>query len=340
MFNLKKLLAFTLIAALLLTVFAACGTKPPAEGTTTLLETLTAEESSTMDESQTQPTIPPPGQYSVMTKGDSLNMRSGPGQENDVTAKIPNGTVVPLYGVVEGWGHVSYKGVSGWVSLDYLQPYTDKGNLIETMPTAEVEALNQFFHPFAFDKERRLAALKTDIDIIRFGVHWANMSTGQGATDLFDRPKAEVEKIVKRYFDVKTINHEAVGDNGFAVPSYKDGFYNSGSAQGWEGYEWYNTTDLRANGDGTYTAKLDLFFYMFNESMPEKMEAFLSERRYLNYSDWKLPPGIEIIDGDEYDAICRLSSNTVVLKKITYEGQQTWQITAINGWDIPKNLLA
>ena len=77
-----------------------------------------------------------------------LNMRSGAGTSYSIVASIPNNVTLTVTKVQKGldgytWGYTSYKGINGWVALDYCvfvsssqpttaQPTTEK---ITTQPT-------------------------------------------------------------------------------------------------------------------------------------------------------------------------------------------------------------
>lgn len=60
------------------------------------------------------------GYCKVKTEGDNLNIRSGAGTNFDVKGSIPNGTALAIQGVSGGWLKVTYKGVTGYVSSDYV----------------------------------------------------------------------------------------------------------------------------------------------------------------------------------------------------------------------------
>lgn len=62
----------------------------------------------------------PVGVYTVMVdEGSVLNIRGGASTAYAITGKIPNGAVVPVTKLSNGWGYTTYNGVQGWVSLDY-----------------------------------------------------------------------------------------------------------------------------------------------------------------------------------------------------------------------------
>ncbi len=61
------------------------------------------------------------GYCAVDTEGDNLNIRAGAGTQFDILGSIPDGTVVAIEGVTDGWLKVTYKGVTGYISTDYVK---------------------------------------------------------------------------------------------------------------------------------------------------------------------------------------------------------------------------
>jgi len=205
----------------------------------------------------------------------------------------------------------------------------EKQDQLEVMSSEEYQNLNKFFDAFAFFNP--LQGIKTEEDVLSFGI-W-RYQDGMGE---FSIPKEKVEKELSRYFGVVEINHDAVGENDMAIPSYKEGFYNSGGGVGWITENWCNVSELTNNGDGTYTAIVSLYEY---EGFVSGME--LNFNRYDKVENWTLLEGQEIVDdGNSWDDgnIHRIATDTVILKPYKYNGEDTWQIININGWDIPKSL--
>ena len=54
------------------------------------------------------------------SSGGNLNLRPGPAASGAVLARIPNGTVLPVYGSYQGWYVVRYAGKLGYVSSNYV----------------------------------------------------------------------------------------------------------------------------------------------------------------------------------------------------------------------------
>lgn len=60
------------------------------------------------------------GNGKVKLSSGTLNLRSGPSTKHSCLASIPNGTVLPLLGESDGWYQVTYIGITGYVSGDYI----------------------------------------------------------------------------------------------------------------------------------------------------------------------------------------------------------------------------
>ena len=61
------------------------------------------------------------GYYGVVEAGgDGLMLRNGPDSDYEFLSVVPDGTEIEILDVEDGWGYVSYDGVEGWVSLDYV----------------------------------------------------------------------------------------------------------------------------------------------------------------------------------------------------------------------------
>lgn len=114
----------------------ASGTEPGAAALSSGRTEQTQAAPSTQPETTTGPptttlppfipsNAPPPGSgelYKVATLGSPLRIRTGPGTDYPVAGNIPNGSLITVELVMEKWAYVTYLGVTGWCSLDYLQP--------------------------------------------------------------------------------------------------------------------------------------------------------------------------------------------------------------------------
>jgi len=59
--------------------------------------------------------------FGTVSAEGGLTLRDGPGSDNDDLTIIPDGTQIAIEEVQDGWGRVEYDGMSGWVSLDYVE---------------------------------------------------------------------------------------------------------------------------------------------------------------------------------------------------------------------------
>lgn len=63
-----------------------------------------------------------PGIYAVNSSSGILNLRSGPSTSYSSLTTIPSGTLLAISEASGDWGWVVYKGKSGWISLNYVEP--------------------------------------------------------------------------------------------------------------------------------------------------------------------------------------------------------------------------
>jgi hypothetical protein len=212
---------------------------------------------------------------------------------------------------------------------------TSNQNLIDTMSSEEIVKLNKFFEPFCYFVT--LKYIKDPADVFIFGMQKYHDGKGE-----YSVAEELVEENIKRYFTVETIDHESVGfDEEFGVELYKDGNYFSGGGIGAVTTEWYNVYDFRKNSDGTYTAKL---YYLYWEGAVSDGTLELPENYYDRIDRWDMGD-FEIVENiDNADTytdpkiIQILSDNTVVLSPYTVDGEESWRIESINGFEIPKDL--
>ena len=60
------------------------------------------------------------GKYVVKTNGGKLNLRSSASSSGTVLTTIPNGTLVNITEISNGFGKTTYKSYTGWISMSYL----------------------------------------------------------------------------------------------------------------------------------------------------------------------------------------------------------------------------
>lgn len=80
----------------------------------------------------------------VQTDGAALNVRSGAGTDFEKVATLNNGAVVDIVGVNSSWYKVSFNGVAGYVSSDYMVTVKDSvGSRGDGTVAATVSSLGQ-----------------------------------------------------------------------------------------------------------------------------------------------------------------------------------------------------
>ncbi len=58
--------------------------------------------------------------FTVTTNGGTLNIRAGQGTSYNVLGSLANGTSIQVQKIDGKWAYMTYNGISGWVSTDYL----------------------------------------------------------------------------------------------------------------------------------------------------------------------------------------------------------------------------
>ena len=77
------------------------------------------------------------GYGKVSAGGSSLNLRSGAGTSYSIVSSLPDGTIVEIVGIDNGWYKVQYSGKTGYVSSDYMVTVKDS---VGSRSTAEAAA--------------------------------------------------------------------------------------------------------------------------------------------------------------------------------------------------------
>ena len=77
------------------------------------------------------------GYGKVSAGGSSLNLRSGAGTSYSIISSLPDGTIVEIVGIDNGWYKVQYSGKTGYVSSDYMVTVKDS---VGSRSTAEAAA--------------------------------------------------------------------------------------------------------------------------------------------------------------------------------------------------------
>lgn len=84
--------------------------------------------------------------YYVNTNSLNLNLRQSPSSSASIVAKMPRGAVVTGYDAGNGWGRVTYNGITGYASMQYLS--TGKPT-IPTNSNVNPVVNNSFVYPLA-----------------------------------------------------------------------------------------------------------------------------------------------------------------------------------------------
>lgn len=96
---------------------------PPMIETPTPAETTQTEPEATRSEADPAETVVSAGQAlsdCLLTAGDILNLRAGPGLDYDIYAEIPNESSLNATAIAQAWFLVEYAGQGGWVNRDYV----------------------------------------------------------------------------------------------------------------------------------------------------------------------------------------------------------------------------
>lgn len=94
-------------------------------------------------QSQTQPQSAE--KYVVSTNGATLALRSGPGTQYGIRARMPRGSVVEVYSISNGWANLSYNGTRGYASVQYLQKKSDD-IVYDNMEQQVKNRINQLYY--------------------------------------------------------------------------------------------------------------------------------------------------------------------------------------------------
>lgn len=203
--------------------------------------------------------------------------------------------------------------------------------------SADYRQLNEFITEIRWPP---VTNMTNEEELILFGSYVSRYINGDGAWV----PRESVETVLSRYFGVEKINHE--GSAGYTAaeeitdsPDDRDadseGFYWMDGV-GLMTHDWANVTGFYDNGDGTFTAEVDLYssFAYWDDSLLEP------------FDQWVLKDGVEVTDTDNLwenadlddENIYRCEFCLLTLKPFIYEGERTWQITGVNGVEVPRIL--
>ena len=92
----------------------------------------------------------------VNTEGPALRLRAEASTEGSILEKLANGTQVEVLSVLEeGWYQVSYQGLTGYVSAEYLtvEEEADELEELQEEPVAEADAPLAVAQPTAAESD-------------------------------------------------------------------------------------------------------------------------------------------------------------------------------------------
>ncbi len=85
--------------------------------------------------------------YGIVT-ASLLNLRQSATTNSSILAQIPNGQYVNIYSLESGWAKVSFNGITGYVSLDYIKvmqgEMPSRNTAVSTRGQAIVELAKQY----------------------------------------------------------------------------------------------------------------------------------------------------------------------------------------------------
>lgn len=116
------------------------------------------------------------GTYTVVTNGTGLNMRSQPTTASTILMKIPEGAEVQVIESNGSWASVTYDGISGYCSMDYLVPAE------ETETTATSATTTAVTTTTAATSTEALSEEYAGEYIVSAGGSYLNMREGRGTS--------------------------------------------------------------------------------------------------------------------------------------------------------------
>jgi hypothetical protein len=199
-------------------------------------------------------------------------------------------------------------------------------DVFPTMSKAQHKALHTFFSNFSeagmddFDISGYSAS-----EIVGFALWHEYINNGKKysySDGYMAVPASAVEKDAARYFGIGSVDHDAYADDWHY---YDNGNYYLSPASG-EPMKWSQVTELLDNGDGTYTASIDVYW---SHNAPDNL--------YEDIGDWHLPAGYRVFrKGEQTDSLEDLFgaaqyiySCVGVAKPFTYNGNPTYQLIAL-----------
>ncbi|MDR0813491.1 MAG: hypothetical protein LBO63_05775 [Oscillospiraceae bacterium] len=224
-------------------------------------------------------------------------------------------------------------------------------NIAYDLPEEEYRQLIDFLYDMARwvsngDDNAFATVLESNLNLLNFGLKESEGNYDSWYYHYFATSADKVEEILNRYFGVEKVRHESYGSiaitgifeearyaNIFTeLPvwfGYRNGEYRQ-TADYYYGANLPNVSAYFDNGDGTFTAQVDLYSCA-NINRPENWDTAPADKWFLVKPTNTLTIG-DAADG-EFD-ITKKSSFTAVIRPF----EDSYQIVSINGKAAPKEL--
>ncbi|MDR1778671.1 MAG: hypothetical protein LBR14_02810 [Clostridiales Family XIII bacterium] len=212
---------------------------------------------------------------------------------------------------------------------------TQPVDIFPDMSKADHETIHTFFSNFSeVAMENFDSSDYTDAELIEFAV-WHTYRNNEdliiydSAEGNLKIPESVIAAAIEKYFGLQ-VSNQSVGyvDNpnyynyGTYNYEYRDGYYYFTGAMG-GALLWSQVTSLLDNGDGTYTASMDVYQ---GQSVPPNL--------YEDIDDWDLSGGLKVTykgepEGDVWEGPCYYYSATAVISLHEYGGETTYKLISI-----------
>ncbi|MDR1820845.1 MAG: hypothetical protein LBQ91_00260 [Oscillospiraceae bacterium] len=224
-------------------------------------------------------------------------------------------------------------------------------NIVDTLSEEEYRGLNEFLHDLTrlSDKDGETvfpALFDSGLKLLRFAFRQPEYNYNYWYYHYYYKSAAEIEEELKRYFGVEKVKHESYGSieisDPFEEARYSDiftelpvwfGYRNSEYRLNF-GYSYgdniSSVSEYYDNGDGTFTARVDIYKYN-NYNWPDNWRDAPADKWFL------VKPTQTLTIGDAADGEFDLTkTETITVGIRPYE--ESYQIVSINGKAAPKEI--
>jgi len=199
-------------------------------------------------------------------------------------------------------------------------------NMLADMSKAERTALHTFFSNFSEVGLREFNAGSYSVNELadfalwhHYRNNWSRFSYGEDGFMILS--SGDVEQAANRYFGISDINHAAYTND---WNYYRNGAYYLMGADG-EPLSWSQVTSFADNGDGTFTARYDVYQ---SHAAPDNL--------YEDIADWRLGGTVVItkddpnrLHGNVWEASVYAYSCTAVVALHEYDGRQSYKLLSL-----------